>query len=137
MPLRERDPEEFGLRVDELLGTLDLMRAARATVELGKNGAPAGEVERSRGELRGLMDRQFEMRTVLATRQISRLRERLDNWQRDLDKLRAGRDALVDKRVEEMLRAMERAQRPRESGPRSDADRAGGAEGAEGSGRGE
>jgi len=128
MPLRERDPEEFKLRVDELTGVLELMRAARTTVELTKNKALESDITQAKAALRTSMGAQFDLRKTLATRTLTRLRERLDRWQGDLDTMNRRRDELIDQRVAEMLRAMERGLSPREGGPR-EAGREAGREG--------
>lgn len=106
--LRERDPEEFDLRVEELKNSLEILQHGRAVVEGQRAKKPDAEIAASKSLLRGIMDKQFDVRAALQVRQIDMLRKRLDKLQAELDTAKSNRDKTIDEKMAQFLSAMER-----------------------------
>lgn len=106
--LRERDPEEFDLRVEELKNSLEILQHGRAVVEGQRAKKPDTEIAASKSLLRGIMDKQFDVRAALQVRQIDTLRKRLDKLQAELDTAKSNRDKTIDEKMAQFLSAMER-----------------------------
>lgn len=111
--VRERDPAEFAVRVDELKNTIEIMRLSRLVIEAQRKKAPEDEIAKSKSALREVVDRQFDVRVALQRRQIDAVRKRLERLQGELDGAANARDKTVDEKMELLLRAMERGPGPR------------------------
>ena len=130
--VRERDPAEFAVRIDELKNTIEIMRLSRLVIEAQRKKAPEEEIAKSKSALREVMDRQFDVRVALQRRQIDAVRKRLERLQGELDGAANARAKTVDEKMELLLRAMERGPGPR-LGPGRDRPRPGeGYEGGDG-----
>jgi len=130
--VRERDPAEFAVRIDELKNTIEIMRLSRLVIEAQRSKAPEDEIAKSKSALREVMDRQFDVRVALQRRQIDAVRKRLERLQGELDGAANARAKTVDEKMELLLRAMERGPGPR-PGPGRDRPRPGeGYEGGDG-----
>lgn len=130
--VREHDPAEFAVRIDELKNTIEIMRLSRLVIEAQRKKAPEEEIAKSKSALREVMDRQFDVRVALQRRQIDAVRKRLERLQGELDGAANARAKTVDEKMELLLRAMERGPGPR-PGPGRDRPRPGeGYEGGDG-----
>jgi hypothetical protein len=115
--IRQRDPEEFQMRVDEMTNALMILKAGRDVVEARRRGAPAEEIEASRATLRSVMDKQLDVRAALQRKQIESLRKRIEKMQEELNASSGNREAMIEDRMERFLKALERGPRGGPSGP--------------------
>ena len=118
LAVRERDPQEFKLRISELSGTLDILGALRKCNDLRKNKAPDADINAARAELRTAMSNQFDIRMDLIRQQINQLRSQADHLQKDLDKTQADREKIVDEKTNQLLNPPERKRKPEGEKPK-------------------
>ncbi|TVQ31866.1 MAG: hypothetical protein EA376_07715 [Phycisphaeraceae bacterium] len=102
---RERDPEGFEARREELVTarrTMELAREIRTGIEEGM--APE-RLREAREELRTLVARQFELRMQNSRRTIEQLRSRLERHEADMQAQKERREQLVEDRVNAIIRS--------------------------------
>jgi hypothetical protein len=106
--LRERDPQEFQLRVQEITGSLDILIAARDVSRARKQGADAATLNPLNARLAELMNAQFDLRDQLGRGHVAKMRQRADRLEADLAKINASRAETIDRKTADLLRALER-----------------------------
>lgn len=116
--VRERDPEMFGLRADELENTVSIMSVIGKIAKAKRENATAEAQKPLEDELRTLMGAQFDLRLSMQRKQIADMRARADRMQQGLDKQAGDRERLVNEKFNEVLRNAERGPKgPPQAGP--------------------
>ena len=105
--MREKEPEEYALRMDELTNGLDVIKLGREVNELKKQSAPDAAVSNARTRLREAMSTQFDTRQKLAKLLLTQLRARADKQEQEIKKNDQDREGQIDRRMEEFLRMFE------------------------------
>ena len=115
---RERGPAErpeFRQRMRELEEQHEQLERqsqelAQQLREQRTGGAAAGELDRLREELTGVVKHQFEVRTELRKaelqrieRELQRMREMVEKLQRELEQREKEREAIIQKRIDQLL----------------------------------
>ncbi len=101
---RERSPEVFRLRVQELEQGFQLLDAARRTrrvIESEGPGSPAAIDARAR--FRELAATHYDTQVALQREEVADLERRLTDLRAELDRKTNNRDAEIDERVDEVL----------------------------------
>lgn len=101
--LREKDRPLFDLRVEEVRGALELMRAARVFADASRAGKP-DEIQAGESDLRERMSKQFDQRAKIQQHQIDQLDKRVTRMRRDLDGVRTKREQVIDEKVTALKR---------------------------------
>lgn len=101
--LREKDRPMFDLRVEEVRGALELMRAARMFADASRAGKP-DEIQAAEAELRERMSKQFDQRSKIQQHQIDQLDKRVARMRNDLDGVRTKREQVIDEKVAALKR---------------------------------
>ncbi len=99
MVLRERDPEMFRLRVEELQASFGVFEAVRAARVAGQGP----EAERARERVREAVGAQFEARLAVQAREVESLTKRLDELKSRVEKQRTDRASAIDRVTERLL----------------------------------
>lgn len=115
---REEDPQGWPDRAR--LFALERQAGAEARRAASLDGA---EQDAAKAELRSMLEEMFELRLKVAQSDMRRLERRLQALQQEIDDKVSERDAMIDQRLEQMLRrASDSRDRPRDSddgpGPR-------------------
>lgn len=111
MRLREHDPQMFGLRKSlwsEEWRSRDLARQIASS--------PEGEREPLVAELRGTLEKQFDLQLALHRLDLERLEARLQNAKREADEREAARRETVNARLVEVLSDPDPRRRDRDRG---------------------
>lgn len=101
---RAFDEEMFRLKVDELGGAMEVMRAHRALSDAVKKKSPAEEVARLKSELRVAIGSHFDQQIKIQERDAEKLAERIERLRGDISRRRDGREALIDHEIEAMTK---------------------------------
>lgn len=104
--MREKDPEEFGLRINDVATGLDVMKLGRDITEAKKNGNTSAEAT-SRSQLRDVMAARFDNRQKLSKLKIKQILEQANRLEKEIAKNDQERDAVIDRRMDEFLKLME------------------------------
>ncbi|HZW06316.1 MAG TPA: hypothetical protein VFF65_04260 [Phycisphaerales bacterium] len=104
--VREKDPEEARLRLDELTHGLDLIKIGREVTEAKKKGTFDGD-SALRTRLRDAMAAQFDTRQQLSKLLLRQLRDRADRQEKEIAEKDNNRDAMIAQRTEDFLRMTE------------------------------
>lgn len=113
-PMREKDPEEFSLRVKDLSTGLDVLKLGRVVIDAKKRG-DTGVESAARGQLRTAMEARFDTRQQLSRLKLTQLRKQAEELEQSLSNNDKNRDTVVGKRTDEFLRLMEN--REKKGGP--------------------
>lgn len=105
--MKEKEPEEFNLRLEELSSGLDLMRLGRQVTDAKKNNASEAEITALRAKLRTQMNAAFDTRQAIARLQIQQLKKRAEDLEKAIDKKQSEREATVDRQTDEFLKMIE------------------------------
>lgn len=106
--VRERDPEMFGLRADELENTVSIMSVVGRIARAQRENAAADALKPMQDELRALVGEQFDIRLAMQRKQIADMKARADRMLQGLDKQAADRERAVSAKYDEVLRNAER-----------------------------
>jgi len=100
------DPELFELRLDEMRNGLSIMDATKKARDLASS-ADGSDADRraAEAELREALERQFDIRSRVQSREIERLERRLARLREDLAEKRGRRDSFIDGVIEQVRRA--------------------------------
>lgn len=104
---RRRDPEGFGIRVNEIMTGIDVLDAIRA-MRLAQTKGDPGAGEEAAGVLREALSRQFEARIHVQIHEVELLEKRLRAFQEEIEMRRRGRDRMI----ENMMRQIREGTRP-------------------------
>lgn len=112
--LEKTNPPLFELRLDETENGLAIMRQTKALFE-AHLAADAAALDRERTTMRALLARQFDLRARSQTIQVEQLETKLAKMKAELAQTASRRDAIVERRLHEMLDRSEQAnsKRPR------------------------
>lgn len=121
---RERSPEVFGLRIEELEQGFELLDAARRTRRiLDTEGADSQAAADATARFRELTAAHFDTQVKLQRAEVADLEARVAELRLEIDRKTTHRDAEIDQRVAEVLRNT-RPERPQGAGrpPRQGTD---------------
>ncbi|HYD01417.1 MAG TPA: hypothetical protein VEB22_09345 [Phycisphaerales bacterium] len=104
--VREKDPEEARLRLEELTTGLDLIKLGREVTDAKKKGTFDGDAA-LRTRLRDAMATQFDTRQQLSKLLLRQLRERAERQEKEIAEKDSNRDAMIAQRTEDFLRMTE------------------------------
>lgn len=105
--MREKEPEEYKLRLDELNNGIDVMKLGRDIADAKKNGTYDAEAAALRSRLTTLMTKQFDTRQELSKLLLQQLRERAEKQASEIAKKDNERSALIEQRSEEFMRMID------------------------------
>lgn len=106
--MRDRDPKEFQLRVDEMVGVMEIMRHGRAYTELARSGADDEKLAPARQAMREAIDQQFDRRLAILRHQLMRSKERTQRFEQDIDSTASNRSKIVEDKTGAMLKSLQR-----------------------------
>lgn len=118
--IRERNPEEFELRVQEVSHGFDVMAQGKAYVEALQRGAPEPELSGAMASLRQAMSGQVETKQRLSRIQLRQLLERAEQLKAQLDKNESEREAVVERRANELIEFLRSPRVPGAAQPKTD-----------------
>jgi hypothetical protein len=102
--LRQREPELFALRLDELDNTIEIMQRTRVWRELREAKADQPKLDAARAEVRKAMSDQFELHLKLQQHQVAKVKERAAKLEAEIAKMRELREKSLDERTDAVLR---------------------------------
>lgn len=94
--LRTRDPEMFKLRLLDIRYAREALESARRIAEYEERAVVGAEVEGARAALRRSLEEQYRVRGEILKAEITRLRTRLDEANREIDRREAGKASVVE-----------------------------------------
>lgn len=103
--LLAEDPALLELKLDELSGSIEMMRQVRPLVELhlaGKSDSP--EAGNHRAELRATVSQQYDIRGKIQERDVEALVDRLERLRRDIADRAAKREESIDRWIDELVK---------------------------------
>lgn len=101
--LRERDPEAFAARREEILAGLRILRAAREVRRAVQNGTDTGEADEITNRLRTAVAGGFDAKRAVLQLEINRGKQRTAVLQQRFDRAEAERETLIDEHTERLL----------------------------------
>jgi DNA repair exonuclease SbcCD ATPase subunit len=101
---RAFDEDLFRLKVDELGGALEVMRAQRAAMEAIRRNAPTEELTKLKGELRTAIGAHFDQQIKVQERDADKLAERIERLRNEISARRAERDKAIERELESMTK---------------------------------
>jgi hypothetical protein len=111
--LREQDPVEFTIRVDEFKGGIALFDAAGHLREAFRTGADSAAIEKESSAVRALVAQQFDYKIRRHQHEIDSLQERMTKLRTDLDAQLKDRDAAIDKQAQHIIDSARRQSKER------------------------
>lgn len=100
---QDQDAQLVALRTQELENGVDIMDQARRVGDLAsRKDADARELSAQREALRGLVIRQFDIRTKIRARQIENLAKGLESAKHELDERIAQREKIIERSMKQI-----------------------------------
>ncbi len=102
--LRERDPEAFEMKMEELRNGRQIFDLLREVRDAKPDELTQARLDQIRAELVGLVGHQFDLRARHGLQEAERLSRRLERFQAELEERATNRDGHVQQRADELLR---------------------------------
>lgn len=117
MAMREHKPDEFELHAKQsrlMRGVFPLAQSLRKAQAEGDED----QVAELKGQLRGQIEQLFEVRLKLKEIEITRIRNQLEQAEKELAAIEADADELIDQKLNELMQRVDKPRGPREEGDR-------------------
>jgi hypothetical protein len=112
LTLEREAPELVPVRVEELRTGMEIVNAARELRRLG--GADSDAYETKKTEIRGLLERQYDLRHRLEEHRLSKMEADLRSARAKLSEQAEDRDRVIDEHLERVLRRTLQGDRDRD-----------------------
>lgn len=114
MSVRQRDPELFKLRLNEIEMSINVLQTSRLYRNLQREkSSETSQLQDAETQVRTALQQHFDARNALAQREIEELARRIEAMRGDLENKQSKRDAVIDDALTKIKSGLE----PREGGP--------------------
>ncbi len=106
MQVKDRDPELFKLRIEEVKGGLDVLESIHALRQLDRDTSEGAKAKRAEalGKVRDALSKSFDQRLKLQEHDAAQLGERVSKLREEIEKKRADRDKVLGDMVDRIDR---------------------------------